>query len=187
MTQDSDERGSALQPCARCGHVGPGTSPFCPQCGAKVAQTGGDRWYRRYWFKILSFLFLTPLWALIVLSDPGERRTTKVVAALVLIASFAAIGVLALDEDIKVYVECQGVLNGFSCTVDHRQGSDPAYVCWRLTSRCRNGVEAIAGSCVTVSPQSKLAKFIPIDEVRNAELCDVPTTLVVDLTTVKPN
>lgn len=91
MAQDNYQRvvapeSAVSRACPKCGHVAQAFSPFCPQCGAKVAKTGPKKWYRQPWFKILTFLFLTPLWVLIVLSDPDERGSVKFVAALVFIA-----------------------------------------------------------------------------------------------------
>ena len=71
--------------CSRCGRTTLPFDLFCPQCGAKVAETGPKKWYREPWFKILTFLFLTPVWVVIVLCDPGERESVKGLAVIVLI------------------------------------------------------------------------------------------------------
>jgi len=42
------------------------------------------RWFRRPWCKILTFIFLTPVWVLIVWLDPDEKRSMKVFATVIL-------------------------------------------------------------------------------------------------------
>ena len=47
------------------------------------------KWYRRPWFKILTFIFVTPVWILIVWLDPDEKKGLKVFAGVVLALGIA--------------------------------------------------------------------------------------------------
>ena len=50
-----------------------------------VIPTCKQPWYRSYGFKILTFLFFTPLWTIIVLDDPTTTTSVKVVAVTLLV------------------------------------------------------------------------------------------------------
>ena len=52
---------------------------------ALVTPTRKKPWYRSYGFKILAFLFFTPLWTIIVLDDPATSASVKVVAVTLLV------------------------------------------------------------------------------------------------------
>ena len=47
------------------------------------------KWFRRPWFKILTFIFATPVWVVIVWLDPDEKRGIKVFAGIVLALGIA--------------------------------------------------------------------------------------------------
>ena len=51
------------------------------------------KWFRRPWFKIATFVLLMPVWAVIVWTDPDERRPMKIFAFVMLAlgACFAAL------------------------------------------------------------------------------------------------
>ena len=47
------------------------------------------KWFRRPWFKILTFVFVMPVWVLIVWLDPDEKKGIKVFAGVVLVLGIA--------------------------------------------------------------------------------------------------
>lgn len=49
------------------------------------------KWYRREWFLWLTFLFCTPIWAIIVLTDPKQTMGVKILAVILLAGSMLLI------------------------------------------------------------------------------------------------
>ena len=56
------------------------------------------KWYRQGWFLGLTFLFLTPLWALIILTDPNQGVGVKIFAFILL--TVAAILICPLAKEL---------------------------------------------------------------------------------------
>ncbi len=79
--------------CPYCAEIVQGDAIVCRHCKRElvswaVEQLKPKKWYHEPWFKILTFIFLTPVWALIVLDDPGSTAGVKVLAVLILLAYF---------------------------------------------------------------------------------------------------
>jgi hypothetical protein len=71
--------------CRYCGRdLRPSSVPIAPQSQTVVAQPPPKKWYRETWVKILTFLFLTPIWSIIVLDDPESSTAVKVIAGIFL-------------------------------------------------------------------------------------------------------
>lgn len=49
------------------------------------------KWYQQRWFLLLAFLFLTPLWALIILTDRNQGAGVKILAAILLAVAIIVI------------------------------------------------------------------------------------------------
>jgi len=45
------------------------------------------KWYRQMWFLVLTFLFVTPVWSIIILTDHEQGKITKIFAGFFLLAS----------------------------------------------------------------------------------------------------
>lgn len=54
------------------------------------AECDGKRWFRRPWVKILTFIVFLPLWAVIIWTDPAEKRRMKIFAAVMLALGIGA-------------------------------------------------------------------------------------------------
>jgi len=88
---------SPLKTCVHCGELVDETAKVCPSCGKQLTEADlvaeeepaekpkKKRWYRRAWFKILTFIFLMPVWCIIELSDPDARGGSRVMAGVILV------------------------------------------------------------------------------------------------------
>lgn len=63
-----------------------------------VSQPPSKRWYREGWFLLLIFCLFTPLWVLIVLTDPDRSRGVQIFASIILIVYIALICPFAARE-----------------------------------------------------------------------------------------
>ncbi|MEI6169354.1 MAG: hypothetical protein WCS52_19395 [bacterium] len=43
------------------------------------------KWYQSFGWKILTFIFLMPVWVVIICTDPAERRSMKIFSIVMLI------------------------------------------------------------------------------------------------------
>ncbi len=73
----------------------------------------------------------------------------------------------------EAYVECNGVGTGYQCSVTHRRGDASINVCWSVHVSCSNNTASTGKTCQTVPPGGMSSAFIPINEMKNAELCDI--------------
>lgn len=68
---------AALHPNSSAGGIDPATL-------APPPVPAGKPWYRSLGWMIVFFLFVTPVWALLILNDRGQKKAIKIVAAIVL-------------------------------------------------------------------------------------------------------
>lgn len=57
------------------------------------------KWFRKTWFKILTFICLFPLWAIIVWTDPKEKRGVKIFGVVLFILWVAFVCWRILDTE----------------------------------------------------------------------------------------
>jgi ribosomal protein S27AE len=69
---------AALQPNSSASGIDP-TALVPPPVTAKKP------WYRSLGWMIVFFLFLTPVWSLLILNDKGQKKAIKIVAAIILV------------------------------------------------------------------------------------------------------
>ena len=81
--------GRVLSVCPRCHTAVAPEAIYCAYCGQLLKLANRPRrrkpWYFRPWFLVLTFLFATPVWALLVINDPEQSMATKAVGACVLL------------------------------------------------------------------------------------------------------
>lgn len=92
--------------CAKCGaELAPGTS-FCWKCGAPVEgarvsietkEAPKKPWYFSRPVLILTFLFLTPVWAILILADKRQEKGVKILALVIGFAYLLYCGYLGLQ------------------------------------------------------------------------------------------
>ena len=97
------ERAVASQPCPHCSEPVDTDDQFCRSCGEPLdeeeyeedipqASRGADppKYSKRAWFfstpvLVFTFLFLTPLWSILVLADDQQSGMAKVLAAVIVL------------------------------------------------------------------------------------------------------
>ncbi len=81
--------------CPKCGRPRIVEEPFCPRCGTPLEQVADSDatpvatatsphkrpWYFSMPMLVISFLFLTPLWTILILADDKHGKGTKIVAS----------------------------------------------------------------------------------------------------------
>ena len=96
---------SPTKRCPYCAELIQAEAIVCRFCGRQIVKFRDpkkpNKWYFSPEVKILTFLFLTPIWTLIVLDDPDSGVGVKIVAVILLIV-FVLFGCGV----------CQGVLFG---------------------------------------------------------------------------
>jgi hypothetical protein len=95
MTEEVES--APLKTCPYCGELVDEAAKTCTACGRNLVSTDPvqeeepapqqkrKRWYRRTWIKILTFIFLMPVWCVVELSDPDARSALKVFAGILLV------------------------------------------------------------------------------------------------------
>jgi hypothetical protein len=68
--------------CNRDLRIAPSLSPSTMETPLKKRE---KKWYMETWVKIVTFIFFTPLWTLIVLEDPDSSIGVKIVAGVLLV------------------------------------------------------------------------------------------------------
>ncbi|MBA4385387.1 MAG: hypothetical protein C0410_11675 [Anaerolinea sp.] len=88
---------SPLKTCPYCGELVDEAAKTCNACRRDLTtdeptveeepapKPKRKRWYRRTWIKILTFIFLMPVWCVVELSDPDARSALKVMAGILLV------------------------------------------------------------------------------------------------------
>jgi hypothetical protein len=84
----------------------------------------------------------------------------------------------------RAYVLCQAtgahIRDGFTCTIEHRNGSRPANVCWDLVLTCANGPAGSGHACGRVEPKQTSTVAMPYASFPAASDCDKLTKMQVD-------
>lgn len=71
--------------CIHCGSKVADGAVVCVGCGRPITPVVNRKpWYRTTFWLVMFFLFLTPVWAGIILNDPEQSTAVKVVAGGVL-------------------------------------------------------------------------------------------------------
>lgn len=71
--------------------------PEAPAPAKEMVAKPPKKWYRQGWFLALTFLFLTPLWALIILTDRNQGTGVKIFAFILLAVAAILICPLARE------------------------------------------------------------------------------------------
>jgi uncharacterized membrane protein YvbJ len=110
--------------CARCGTPNSSEEKFCARCGEATGQNSApanvlahdvaslptDQPNKRHWYfsgpvLLLTFLFLTPAWAILILADRRRSKELKALAALVALGYVVLVVVLYEQTGISPYNE----------------------------------------------------------------------------------
>lgn len=101
----NNQESEILKNCPYCAEKINSSAIVCPHCRRDLRVSPSDsaqlnensykkrekKWYMETWVKIVTFIFFTPLWTLIVLEDPDSSIGVKIVAGVLLVIYLLAI------------------------------------------------------------------------------------------------
>ncbi len=86
-----------------------------------------------------------------------------------------------------VYVSCQAHENGFTCSIEHKQGDEAAQVCWDVHLSCANGKgSAVAHACDGISPMQTRTHLVAFADFVENGPCDRLSGLSVENVALSP-
>jgi|GEM_PF-6301766 len=81
----------------------------------------------------------------------------------------------------QAYVTCRATPpTGFSCNVEHRQGTSALHVCWDIVVTCQNGTRAVGHACHDVERHAPSVATVPESTFTNAAACDRSTAMALE-------
>lgn len=108
------------------------------------------------------------------------KRIRLLASALVLLALCLACN--ASFGSPRAQVNCQGVGDAYSCTIQHTSGGS-GQICWDIQATCANGTVTSARSCIEIAPGQTVTHRVPVSEFDNFQACDTVSTLqIIDRT-----
>lgn len=108
-----------------------------------------------------------------------------VILAIILGSAYALARVVGLDPfaaKAQAYVSCDPTGSGYSCSVEHRAGTNALHVCWSIRAECTGGFTTSASACQDVTPEGRSSRFVPQSAFYQPEKCsEVVAVSVEDL------